>query len=150
MGIMNSGKLVSSEIIVKLVQKKMLENPKGVYLLDGFPRNQENMDCLKKICGESIDLMCMIFIQTTDETMMERLAARASQAEVKREDDNEEVQKNRIEVFKKETMPVVEMFEKEGKCCCIDGGEIPDVVTEAINAELEKRKLGKFCVPSPQ
>ena len=141
---MNSGKLVSSDIIVKLVHKTMLKNPNACYLLDGFPRNKENMEVMKKICGDSVNLQCMIFIETSDEVMMERLKKRASQAEVKRDDDNESVQKNRIEVFKNETMQIVKMFEDENRCCRIDGNKTPDEVTAQINDSLKSKNLGKF------
>ena len=140
---MNSGKLVPSDITVKLIEKTMLKNPNANYLLDGFPRNLENVETLKKICGDKINLECLIFIETNEEIMLERMLNRAKNAEVKREDDNEETMKKRIEVFKSETIPIVELFEKENKCFRVDGNKTPDDVTVQINSEMSNRSLGK-------
>jgi adenylate kinase family enzyme len=142
---MNAGKLVPSDITVKLLKKRMLQEPNVCYLLDGFPRNQENVDVLNKVCGDMVNILELIFIETSDETMLARLTKRAGEAEVKREDDNEEVQKNRIEVFKNESLPVVEMMEGKNLVCRLDGNKTADEVYEQCDAHLKEKGLGKYA-----
>lgn len=46
---MKEGKLVNSDIIVRLIQKAMLESENDKFLIDGFPRNEENRIAFEKI-----------------------------------------------------------------------------------------------------
>ena len=56
--IMAEGKLVPSELLVELVRKEVMkEGAKGVYLLDGFPRNIENLEVWERVMkGFTFDL----------------------------------------------------------------------------------------------
>jgi len=140
---MDSGKLVSSDLVVKLVKEVFDKNPNVIYLLDGFPRNQENLDVWKRILGKSANIEFMLFLKTTEEVMIHRMNKRASESENKRADDvNEETQKNRINSFKNETLPIVDKFLKDKKCYVIDGDKDLDSVTTEINAALKERKIG--------
>ncbi len=143
---MDSGKLVSSDIVVNLVKEVFAKDPKAIYLLDGFPRNQENLDVWTKILGNSAKIEFMLFLQTSDEVMMQRMARRAAESEQKRADDtDDEIQKNRIQVFRNETIPIVESFKKDSKCHVINGnGDLESVTTE-INAALKERKVGNHA-----
>lgn len=144
---MDSGKLVSSDIVVKLVKEVFEKDRTATYLLDGFPRNKENLNVWKKIIGNSAKIEFMLFLKTSDEVMMQRMNKRAAESEVKRADDtNDEIQKNRIEVFKKETMPIVDMFVKEKKCYILNGDMDLDHVTSEIENALKDRKVGSHAV----
>lgn len=143
---MESGKLVNSDIVVKLVKEAFAKDKNATYLLDGFPRNQENLDVWKKIIGNSAKIEFMLFLQTSDEVMMQRMSKRAAEAETKRADDaSDETQKNRIQVFKNETLPIVEKFKQENKCHVINGDMDVDHVTSEINAALKERKVGNHA-----
>lgn len=140
---MDSGKLVNSDIVVNLVKEAFAKDKSATFLLDGFPRNQENLDVWKKILGNTAKIEFMLFLQTSDEVMMQRMQKRAEESETKRADDtDDQIQKNRIEVFKKETIPIVEIFKKDGKCHLINGDMDLDHVTSEINAALKERKVG--------
>lgn len=140
---MDSGKLVSSDIVVNLVKEVFEKDKKAIYLLDGFPRNQENLDVWQKILGNSAKIEFMLFLETSDEIMMQRMLKRATESETKRADDTDEtIQKNRIEVFKNETLPIVDVFKRNNKCHVINGDMDADHVTTEIHAALKERKVG--------
>ena len=140
---MDSGKLVSSDIVVNLVKEAFAKDKSAIYLLDGFPRNQENMDIWKKIIGNSAKIEFMLFLQTSDEIMIQRMQKRAAESEAKRADDiDDEIQKNRIQVFKNETLPIVESFKRDNKCHMINGDMDLDHVTSEVNSALKERKFG--------
>ena len=85
----------------------------------------------------------MLFLQTSDEVMIQRMHKRAAESEIKRADDTDDgIQKNRINVFKNETLPIVELFKKENKCHVINGDMDVDHVTAEINAALKERRFG--------
>lgn len=137
--IQSSGKLVPSEILVKIVQKKLLDNPKGLFLLDGFPRNEENVKVWNKIIGSSADASVILFYDCSDETMTSRLLERGQSSG--RPDDNEETIKVRLSTFREQTMKVVELKKKEGKLVVIDAEKSPEEVYNQTIEELGKRNL---------
>ena len=52
---MSEGKLVSSETTVGLMKEYMDKSCKNVFLADGFPRNQENIDVWEKLMADKVD-----------------------------------------------------------------------------------------------
>ncbi len=52
---MSEGKLVSSDTTVGLMEEYMNKSCKNVFLADGFPRNQENIDVWEKKMGDKVD-----------------------------------------------------------------------------------------------
>ena len=56
--VMKEGKLISSELMVRIVQEQLEKNNYGGrYLLDGFPRGQENMDVWERMMSHSVSLI---------------------------------------------------------------------------------------------
>ena len=93
---------------------------KNQYLIDGFPRNQENLDVFKKIFGDKVDIKFILFYECSFETMEKRILERAKTSG--RSDDNPEALKKRFDTYLKETQPVVDYYDKLG-------------LTRKINAE---------------
>lgn len=84
------------------------------YLIDGFPRNQDNVDGWDNIMGNCADLKFILFLECTEDMMVERALKRAEEAgEDARNDDNEETLRKRYKVFEEQTMPIVEFYEKQ-------------------------------------
>ena len=104
---MSEGKLVSSETVVGLMKDYMNKSSKNIFLADGFPRSQENLDVWMKVIGDSADVKFLLLFDLDGEEMLKRLLYRASQSEVKRDDDKEDVMKKRIETFEK-SLPIFE------------------------------------------
>tara|TARA_Y100000590_G_scaffold469984_1_gene661118 strand:- start:2067 stop:2627 length:561 start_codon:yes stop_codon:yes gene_type:complete len=135
--IINHGKLVSDDIIIDIVEKilsRELSSNNGI-LFDGFPRNLDQAkafnDLLKKI-DKKIDHVLHLSIDKDE--VIKRIEKR--QLEENRKDDNTEVLKSRIEVYLKETRPLIELYKKEKILKKIDGMKSIENVSIDINAIL--------------
>ena len=114
------GKIVPVEITCNLLKKGMEKNGwnKKMFLIDGFPRNQDNYEGWQKVMGELVEVPFILFMDANEQTMVDRIMERSKVSG--RNDDNVETLKKRFNTFKDETMPIVEMYEKNGKCKRID------------------------------
>jgi adenylate kinase len=133
--VMDSGQLVSDDIIIGLVKERLKEPDcaKG-YLFDGFPRTIPQADAMKQ-AGVAIDYV--LEIDVPDEEIVLRMSGRRSHVAsgrtyhvkfnppkkpglddvtgeplVQREDDREETVKKRLEVYKAQTRPLVDYYGK--------------------------------------
>ena len=109
------GKIVPGEVTVGLMKKAIERNgwDQKKYLIDGFPRNKENLDIWQRILGEKINVPFILFLEANEDAMIERILERAKTSG--RDDDNMESLKKRFGVFNNETIPNVEYFDKLGK-----------------------------------
>ena len=105
----------------------MNKSQKEVFLADGFPRNQENIDVWKAKLSDKTDVRFLLLFDLDEKIMLERLLSRAQNAEVKREDDKEEVMKKRIATFTS-SLPIFDQFDKEEKLKKVDAkGDIDEI-----------------------
>ena len=128
--VMNKGELVSDELVLSIVGGRLVNINKG-WLLDGFPRNVNQANSLKKLL-EKINqpLEAVISIQIADDYLIKRLLARG------RDDDNEEVIANRLKIYREKTSPLIDLYSKEGILVGIDGNADIDVVFSCIEKAL--------------
>ncbi|AGF48287.1 adenylate kinase [Candidatus Kinetoplastibacterium oncopeltii TCC290E] len=131
--IIDSGRLVPDEIIIKLVKSRLNnQDCTNGYLLDGFPRTIPQADALK---NEKIELNYVLEIQVPEDSIIERISGRrvhitsgrsyhttfnppyipekddiTGEDLIQREDDREETVKRRLDVYKKQTRPLVEYY----------------------------------------
>ena len=62
------------------------------FLIDGFPRNQDNQNGWDEVMGKDADMKFVLFLEADEEAMIERITKRGQEAgENKRNDDNLEV-----------------------------------------------------------
>lgn len=107
------GKLVPSESIIALIKQAMERNNfEGKYLIDGLPRNQENVDAWDKGMKSDVSVKGLIYFKCSDEVMQARLLERGKTSG--RSDDNIDTIKKRFETFHKETEPVINDFKNKG------------------------------------
>ncbi len=146
--IMDKGELVSDEIMVELV-KNVLSDKKceNGFILDGFPRTLHQAVMLQPILEELVcDDLIIINIYADDEVIINRLAQRrmcsachsivnlnflendskcptcgSENTFIKRKDDEEDVIKNRLDIFHKTTRPVLDFYYDRAKIYTIDG-----------------------------
>ena len=120
--LMNKGELVSDEIVLSIVEKKLLLANQG-WLLDGFPRNvsqAESLGTLLEKVSQPIDLV--ILLEIDDEVLVERLIARG------RADDNEKVIRNRLLVYREKTSPLINYYTKLGILTSVQArGNVEDI-----------------------
>ena len=131
------GKLVSSEILVDIIKSNLKKGQK--YLLDGFPRSDENDQVWNKIIGKDADTPFLLYFHCKNETMKERILGRAKTSG--RSDDNEEAIVKRLAVFESQTIPIVEKYKKDNKVVQIDCEKAPDVVFKEVQKVLVEKKV---------
>lgn len=131
------GKLVNSEILVDIIKSNLKKGEK--YLLDGFPRSEENDQVWNKIIGKDADTPFLLYFHCSNATMKERILGRAKTSG--RSDDNEEAIVKRLGVFESQTVPIVEKYKKSNKVVQIDCEKAPDVVFKEVQKVLEDKKV---------
>ncbi len=133
---MDEGKLVTDEIIIGLVKERIIQDDcENGFLLDGFPRTIAQADALKE-AGVPID--AVVEIDVPDEEIVKRMSGRrvhlpsgrtyhivynppkvegrddvTGEDLVQRDDDREEIVKDRLAVYHKQTAPLISYYKKE-------------------------------------
>ncbi len=129
--VMNRGELVSDQIVLSIVENRLTAKLNG-WLLDGFPRNLDQAKGLEELLEklqQPIDLV--VSIELSDEILVERLLLRG------RQDDNEEVIRNRLDIYREKTAPLIDYYRSLGILQTIQGdGKIEDVA-ERISCVFE-------------
>jgi UMP-CMP kinase len=70
-------------------------------LIDGFPRNEDNVNGWIKVMGGDVDLKFVLFLDCSEDTMIARITKRGEESgENKRNDDNLDVLQKRFGVFR--------------------------------------------------
>ena len=118
------GSIVPVEITCQLLKKAMEREGWAAkrFLIDGFPRNQDNFDGWAKVIGDSADVPFVVFMDADEDTMISRINVRAqSSGDNVRNDDNIESLRKRFVTFRNETMPIVNFYDTLGKCRKING-----------------------------
>ncbi|PZO56823.1 MAG: adenylate kinase [Phormidesmis priestleyi] len=127
-GYMNAGELVPDELILNLIRERLnqADTAKG-WLLDGFPRNVEQAEFLNNLLDE-IEQSCdfIINLEVPDDALVERMLERG------RVDDKEEVIRNRLEVYREQTEPLIAFYEGQQLLRSVDGAQSMKQVTEAL------------------
>ena len=135
----NAGELVPDDLIIKLVNSCIydLQNKDSKYLgiiLDGFPRtiNQaSSLDNKIKDLGSSIK--AVIYLDISDEKIISRLQSRG------RNDDKPELIRNRLDVYRKQTEPLLDFYSEKKLLESINGDQnLKNVNGNILNVLKEK------------
>ena len=136
--IMRSGKLVSDDLIVRVIESRLNDpDAEPGALLDGFPRTLAQARALDEmLAGNTQRVDVVVSLLVPDETLRERMRKRA--AAEGRADDAPETFERRLEVYRAETEPVLGYYRTAGvRIDDVDGVGTIDEVTERIAAALE-------------
>ncbi|KDP31410.1 hypothetical protein JCGZ_11786 [Jatropha curcas] len=128
------GKIVPSEVTVKLLQQAMQQSGKKKFLIDGFPRNEENRTAFENIIKIEPDLV--LFFDCPEEVLTKRLLSR-NQGRV---DDNIDTIQKRLKVYFQSTLPVINYYSSKGKVQKIDAQKCIDEVFEDVKSVFSKLK----------
>ena len=115
--IMNNGDLVPDNIVIQLIVEKISELRKSNLIFDGFPRNLNQATVLDESLEKiSVSLDKAIFIDVDHEILKDRIAKRINETnlEKRRSDDNIDTLVKRIQVYKSNTLPILEYYKKKG------------------------------------
>jgi len=149
---MDAGDLVPDEVVNEIVDAA-LSDADG-FVLDGYPRNLAQAEYL----SEQTDLTAAIFLDVGEDELIRRLTGRRMDPEtgdiyhtefnmpddeeiverlVQRDDDTEEVVKDRLETYYDNTEPVIEHYREQGALIEIDGEAHPDDVFERLTEVVD-------------
>ncbi|MFZ9947252.1 MAG: adenylate kinase [Vulcanococcus sp.] len=102
--VMARGELVSDALVLAIVRSR-LEAHTGGWLLDGFPRNVAQADALAALLAElDQQIELVVLMELDDAVLVQRLLSRG------RADDNEEVIRHRLEVYRQQTEPLIAYY----------------------------------------
>lgn len=160
-GFMQRGELVPDELLIKLIETEL--DPTRGFIMDGFPRTvaqAEAFDDLLK--GKNLNLEGVILFDADRETLLKRLTSRWTNPRtgrtynsitnppkvagiddedggplVQRDDDKLETVSKRIDVYEKQTMPLISYYRAKGKLIEVNGLLSVDQVTRLILNALE-------------
>lgn len=139
--ILDKGDLVPDELTSEIVRDRLSqEDAAHGFLLDGYPRNTAQVAHLESFLaerGKSLD--AVILLDVPREESLERLTLRAT--EQGRSDDTPEAIGHRLDIYERETAPIIEVYGAKGIVDRIDGTGALDDVTERITAALAARGL---------
>lgn len=162
--IMDAGKLVSDEVVNAIVSDRIDEpDCANGFILDGYPRTLAQADAVESMLeqkGTSLD--AVVELRVDDDAMVERVAGRYTCASCgtgyhdtlnmpeqegvcdkcggtefkRRPDDNAEAMRTRLQVYYKETSPLIGYYYAKGKLRPVDGMASIDRVSEEISEVL--------------
>lgn len=159
----DAGDLVSDDIMLGIISERLSEpDARDGFILDGFPRTKQQAFDLSDLLDQLDQPLNMAVLLDVDfDVLMKRLTGRRTcsltgkllnvyfspEADLKecieaggelihREDDNEEVIGNRLNVYQSQTEPVVDYYRSRGKLCTIDAAGSIGAVHERIVAAL--------------
>jgi adenylate kinase len=134
--IMDSGSLVSDEIVIALIEEALATNTGAPgFIFDGFPRTvaqAEALDAMLAKHGKQIDRV--VKLEVDSQKLMDRIAKRF--AEEGRADDNPDAYKVRLDAYFAQTAPLVPYYEKQGKIRSVDGMADVESVARGIAKAL--------------
>ena len=139
--ILEAGDLVPDDLMIELIRKR-LEAPEAAvgFILDGFPRTMAQADALDSMLAE-IDrpLSVVLELQGPDDVAIQRLRKRA--VEEGRSDDTPEAIANRIDLYHRETKPLVSHYRLAGNLVGIHGDRSENEVLSEIQQAVEQAKV---------
>lgn len=126
---MDKGQLVPDEVVIGMVDScfDLHKDAKG-FLFDGFPRTVAQAKALDKLLElKKTEINKVIILEVDEEELIKRLIHRGKTSG-RSDDADESVQRNRQDVYKKETLPVATYYSKFKKVLNVDGmGEIETI-----------------------
>lgn len=139
---MKNGQLVPDDILRTVFTDFISQNDlTHGFVADGFPRVSAQLDLLEKLAKEYDWDILGIFIDINDQTVSERLSHRTiivNGVETRREDDQPEILKKRLEAYRHDTLPIIDWLTKKGKMVKIDGEPSIDEVFAEVTKAAEQ------------
>jgi len=142
------GKIVPVEVTVKLLIDAIRADGGSRFLVDGFPRNTNNLSGWQQVAGSSLQLGGVLFFDCPEATMEERLLERGKTSG--RSDDNIESIRKRFHTYQNETTPILAYYDHQEIVHKIDGTREVDAVwadTKGAIATVEQRLNGGTSQP---
>ena len=133
--VLASGGYVTDEITNAIVRDRLFEDDaERGFLLDGYPRTSAQVDALDAILAEHDHTLEVVLELTVDEDAV--VARLLKRAEIEgREDDTEEVIRERQAIYRRETAPLTDLYSERGLLVQVSGmGSVDEVFTHISQA----------------
>lgn len=114
----NDGKIVPAEVTTRLLKQAMEKSGSTKFLVDGFPRDVQNLLCWNEQLSEYANVQFLLFLDCPESVMTARLLERGLTSG--RTDDNEESIKKRLRTYEEATRPIIDQFRDAGKVRQVD------------------------------
>ena len=125
----DKGQLVPDEVVIGMVDSYFDQHKEAKgFLFDGFPRTVAQAIALDKLLElKKTEIGKVLILDVNENELIKRLVLRGKTSG-RSDDADEKIQRNRQEVYKKETLPVADYYSKSKKVATVDGkGEIQEV-----------------------
>ncbi len=131
-GVMATGELVDDDLMADVVRDRLNQDDAAQgFLLDGYPRTAAQAATLEGLLGEThAELGDVILIDAPADVLVARALGRG------REDDREDVVRERLRVCRKKTAPLVEFYDVKGLLRRIDGDQTIEEVARQVRSSL--------------
>lgn len=129
----SKGKIVPIDIVIETIVGAIKSAPTDNIVIDGYPRSIEQMSELDNylLNEKDVQLMNVIEVEVSQETAFQRVLGRAADAQVVREDDNEEVFLNRMKLYTQPLEEIQTFYRQKDILKVINGeGTIEQIVSE--------------------
>jgi UMP-CMP kinase len=110
------------------------------FLIDGFPRNEDNLAGWTQAMSDKVNLLFVLFFDCSEQKCTERCLKRG-QAGSGRSDDNMDSLKKRFDTYCTSTMPIIEHYRRLDLVKHIDASSDPDKVFDLVKVPFQQIKI---------
>ena len=139
--LMDKGQLVPDEVVIGMISTALDANP-GVpgFLFDGFPRTTAQAEALDKLLKlKQTEIGVVLALQVPDNELIARMINRAKTSG-RSDDADENVQRNRLNVYLRDTLPVASHYAQQDKVVNVEGVGTIDEIFSRLSTEIDARK----------
>jgi adenylate kinase len=131
--IIESGALVADELIIHIIENRLHQvDCQNGYIFDGFPRTVLQAEGLEDLfVKQRIKLPVVVMFDISDENLLARLANRRNGGE-HRADDSVEVQETRLQIYREQTVPLIDYYKRKGQLVRVDANAAVEVVQQRL------------------
>jgi adenylate kinase len=160
---MDAGELVSDDIVLGMIKERISQDDAATgFVLDGYPRNRGQAEDLERVLqGLEIELDAAVLMDVDFDILMKRLTGRRTCSTtgellnihfspqerleactagggrlLQRDDDKEDTIRNRLQVYQRETEPLIEYYRRRGLLTRVDATADVDEVYSRLRAAL--------------
>jgi len=136
--ILDSGRLVPDDLMIELIRERVgHDDTENGFVLDGFPRTMAQADALAPMLAEIGKALSLVFVLQLDEQeCIDRLLRRAELEG--RADDTPASIRTRLELYHRETEPLIEWYRARSNVVTIHAGRTPNEVFAEIQQALDQ------------
>jgi adenylate kinase len=124
-GYMDRGELVPDQLVLDIIAERLSQpDTESGWILDGFPRNVSQAGFLAELLQKlEQDGIRVINLEVPDEVLVSRLLDRG------RQDDTEQVIRRRLEVYREQTLPLIDFYRDRQQLMSVNGNQPLEKVT---------------------